>query len=56
MNVIEKANRRISAWFVMERNPQTDAIEERFKEIVAEDQRIIGYHDFRIMPYQIDRL
>ena len=32
-----------------EKTPELEAIEDKFKKIVAEDPRIISYHDFRII-------
>ncbi|MFC1534388.1 cation diffusion facilitator family transporter [Thermodesulfobacteriota bacterium] len=34
---------------ILERTPEIDVIETKFKEMVAEDSRIIGYHDFRLI-------
>ena len=32
-----------------EKTPEIEALETRFREIVAEDPRITGYHDFRVV-------
>jgi divalent metal cation (Fe/Co/Zn/Cd) transporter len=34
---------------LQEKTKAVIAIEERFKQVVAEDTRIVGYHDFRIV-------
>jgi cation diffusion facilitator family transporter len=41
---------------LMERTPEIDSIETQFKETVAEDPRIIAYHDFRVIAASKSRI
>ncbi len=39
-----------------ERTPEIDAVEAQFRKVVAEDSRITGYHDFRVISESEKRI
>lgn len=41
---------------LMERTPEIGAVEARFKQAVAEDPRIVAYHDFRVIAASESRI
>jgi cation diffusion facilitator family transporter len=41
---------------MLEKSPEIEQIETRFKEIVAQETRIMGYHDFRVVAESQKRI
>ncbi len=64
--IIERSERKLRETFggeavchmdpVMERTPQIQAIEDRFKEILKAFPQIVGYHDFRVVAGTVERI
>jgi len=64
--IVERCERKLRKTFggevvchsdpLMERTPEIEAIETKFKEMVAEDPRIIAYHDFRVIASSESRI
>ena len=41
---------------LLEKTPEIEAIEKRFREVVTQDSRITGYHDFRVISESEQRI
>lgn len=64
--IVERCERKLRLTFggevvchsdpLMERTPEIEAVEMQFKKTVAEDPRIIAYHDFRVIAASKSRI
>ena len=41
---------------LLEKTPEIEAIEKRFREVMTQDSRITGYHDFRVISESEQRI